>query len=73
MICPKCGSDNCYTIDSRQKSIYRNRRHRCQDCGELFKTIETYAEMFPPIAWELNPKIREIIRLAQELNKEMKK
>lgn len=39
-ICPKCGSDIFYTIDSRQKEGHRIRRKTCCICETRWTTVE---------------------------------
>lgn len=41
--CPRCGSDNVlvYHTETETKLKLRIRRHKCQDCQNTFKSIET--------------------------------
>jgi transcriptional regulator NrdR family protein len=49
MRCPDCGSYNLGCIDTRESKTYpgrRTRRHKCQDCGHRFSTIEIPVEEY---------------------------
>lgn len=49
MRCTKCGSYNLRCIDSRESTTHpgrRHRRHKCQDCGHRFTTIEIALEEY---------------------------
>lgn len=46
MTCPKCGSENTYTVDSRDGRDGRRRRKRCQDCDNRWTTIEISVEKY---------------------------
>ena len=49
MRCPECGSLNTGCKDSRESKTYpgkRWRRHKCQECGEIFSTIEITLEEY---------------------------
>ena len=70
MICPKCGSVNCYVADSRQKGIVRMRRHKCADCGESTNTLETYADLLPTSEQLQNPKVQLMMKLIRNLCRE---
>ena len=57
MICPKCGTDNTFVIDSRQMREGRRRRYRCNGCGERFSTWEIEADR-----WETTKAIAQKCR-----------
>ena len=40
MRCPKCGSNNVYTVASRPKKDGHVRRRSCADCGTRWNTME---------------------------------
>lgn len=49
MRCPKCGSENLRCMESRESISYpgrRRRRHKCQNCGARFSTIEITVEEY---------------------------
>lgn len=39
--CPKCGSDDSRTLDSRPTGGHQRRRRECNDCKERFTTQES--------------------------------
>lgn len=46
MNCPKCGSDQCFVVDVRDKIGYLKRRRECMFCGERFNTAEIKMEEY---------------------------
>lgn len=46
MNCPRCGSTNVYTLDSRDGKHGRIRRRRCADCDSRWTTVEIGAEEY---------------------------
>lgn len=40
MLCPKCGSDQVYTRETRQRDTFVTRRRICYTCLHLFTTHE---------------------------------
>lgn len=49
MRCPECGSYNLGCKDTRESKTHpgrRARRHKCQDCGHRFSTIEITLEEY---------------------------
>ena len=48
MKCPSCNSKNTRVMYTRRNvddsKVYR--RHECNDCGEMFSTIEIYREEY---------------------------
>ncbi len=46
MTCPRCGSENTYTVDSRDGKNGRRRRKRCADCENRWTTVEIEAEKY---------------------------
>lgn len=40
MKCPRCGSQNTKTIDSRPTEVSRRRIHECNSCGFRYRTYE---------------------------------
>lgn len=40
MRCPRCGSQNTKTIDSRPTAVSRRRIHKCNSCGFRYRTYE---------------------------------
>lgn len=46
MKCPKCGEKKSYVLDSRSRRDFQVkwRRHACDNCGELWSTVEIPTE-----------------------------
>lgn len=63
MECPKCGSENYRTVDSRDGKI-RRRRKECNSCGIRWSTVEINAEDYERLLAEeetLN-ELKELIK-----------
>lgn len=56
MICPKCGSYNVYTVDSRLKDGMQWRRRACTDCAHRFNTVEIPMDDYNKLMEDKNDK-----------------
>ena len=45
-ICPACGSENVFVIDSRMRKDTVYRRRKCGDCNYKYSTIEIINEEY---------------------------
>lgn len=61
MTCPKCGSENTYTVDSRDGRDGRRRRKRCQDCDNRWTTIEISVEKYQRLK-RLHDVLRDVMK-----------
>ena len=61
MTCPKCGSENTYTVDSRDGKDGRRRRKRCQDCDSRWTTIEIGVRKYQRLK-QLNDVLRDVMK-----------
>ena len=55
MICPNCGNDNDYVIDTRKRKKFIYRKRKCFKCGCRFITHETVIK--PCADWAYSDKL----------------